>query len=266
MAGSDGVTGKFATPGLLQQLLTRLAPAKPAEYACFGFSGLDLNLSAETRSFVADSYPRNHTYTAQGDQLTPRPKLASRVARLTRRYPDGLSSFIDLSCSKGFFVFHAAMQPGCRRSLGIDLDDRCLDVCRELQQQFTARDRVNFARLTLQELAERIDEFGGPFQTALLVNTYQYLVFGSGVAPRVSSDHREIFRLLRRICSGRLVFHNRLRLNDLQDSVQGGATSGPPETIYEPGVIAEAASEFFKVHRLDCWSKRPVWLLDARAA
>jgi len=258
------VTSPQSTPGLLSQLWWRFMPARPEEFACAGFHDLDHRLSAEARSFVADSYPRNHTYTASGNQLVPRPKLANRVARLSRHYPPGFRSFIDLSCSKGFFVFHAALQHECQRALGIDLDQQCLDVCRSLQHEFDKRDRVRFEKLTLPELADRIDEFGGPFETALLVNTYQYLVFGSSVAPRVSHDHAEIFRVLRKICSGRLIFHNRLNLKDLQDSVQTGLTDECRQVVYEPDVIARAASEYFHVSRLDRWSKRPVWLLDAR--
>jgi len=261
----DDVTTLPATPGLLQQLWTRFLPARPDDFACAGFRDLGRTLSPEVRGFVADSYPRNHTFTASGEQLLPRPKLASRVARLSCHYPSGMRSFIDLSCSKGFFVFHAAAAfRGCERAMGIDLDEQCLDVCRKLQNQFDGRERTQFAKLTLPELAERIDEFGGSFQTAMLVNTYQYLVFGSSVAPRVSHDHREIFRMLRRICSGRLIFHNRLRLADLQDSVQEGLTPECLQAVYEPGAIASAASEYFRVSRLDRWSKRPVWLLDAK--
>lgn len=43
--------------------------------------------------------------------------------------------------------------------------------------------RARFERLHLHELVERIDEFGGPFQTVLLVNAYQHLIFGSERSP-----------------------------------------------------------------------------------
>lgn len=262
--GDDVTTTLPATPSLLEQIWARFLPARPDDYACAGFHDLDQSLSAEVRGFVADSYPRNHTFTASGERLVPRPKLANRVARLSRNYSTGFRSFIDLSCSKGFFVFHAAMHQGCERAMGIDLDEQCLDACRKLQKQFEGRERVQFEKLTIPELADRIDQFGGPFETAMLVNTYQYLVFGSSIAPRVSYDHREIFHLLRRICSGRLIFHNRLRLADLQDSVQEGLTPECRQAVYEPEAIASAASEYFHVSRLDRWSKRPVWLLDAK--
>src|SRR5262249_1649178 len=178
------------------------------------------DLSDDMRTFLSDSYPRNHTFAPVADRLVPHRKLAVRLAGLSRYYPSPLTSLLDLSCSKGFFVFHAAAQESCQRALGIDLSDECLAACRRLKTGFIRREHVRFERLTLPEMAARIDEFGGPFQTALLVNTYQYLFFGSTVAPAVGQDHCDIFRLLRSVCSGRLIFHNRLALADLQSDPQ----------------------------------------------
>lgn len=250
-------------PGLWQQIWWRFKPASPADFVCSGFNDLPQGLDPEVSTFVANSYPQNHTFTARGDRLTPSRKLAQRLDRLTRHYPSGWNSFVDLSCSKGYFVFHAAQQPGCRRALGVDVDECCLYSCRQLQERFEYRARTTFSEITLNELAGRINDFGGPFDVALLINTYQYLVFGSEVAPPVSPDHREIFRLLRAVCSGRLIFHNRLSFADLQRDPQNrGRFLG--NCVYEPQLIREAASEFFDVVALDRWSARPVWLLDAR--
>ena len=254
----------FPQPTLWTQLAWRLKPLDRQALACPGFDGLAANLPDDVQKFVRDSYPRNHTYTSLPDRLVPRQKLAVRVSGLTRYYPAPLTSLLDLSCSKGFFVFHAAAQAACERALGIDLSDECLDVCRLLKARFSRSSRVNFARLTLPELGDRIDDFGGPFQTVLLLNTYQYLFFGSTVAPAVGQDHREIFRLLRSVCSGRLVFHNRLSLADLQSDPQGRASRAGTGALYNPEAIHQAADEFFRVTVLRRWLGRPVWLLDAR--
>lgn len=254
----------FPRPSLWSQLAWRFTPLNRAAVVCPGFQELTANLPADVQAFVSDSYPRNHTFTPLVDRLVPKPKLAVRVAGLARHYPRPLTSLLDLSCSKGFFVFHAASQPLCERVLGIDLSEECLQVCRQLKSRFGGAERVNFARLTLPELAERIDEFGGPFQTVLLLNTYQYLFFGSTVAPAVGQNHREIFRLLRRVCSGRIVFHNRLRLADLQSDPQQRASQAGTGALYHPQAIREAAAELFQVTELRRWLGRPVWLLDAR--
>lgn len=258
------MTTTFPQPTLWTQLAWRLKRLDPQALACPGFDGLVTTLPDAVQKFVRDSYPRNHTYTSLADCLVPQQKLAVRVSGLSRYYPAPLTSLLDLSCSKGFFVFHAAAQPACERALGIDLSDECLDVCRLLNARFAHSSRVSFSKLTLPELAERIDDFGGPFQTVLLLNTYQYLFFGSTVAPAVGQDHREIFRLLRRVCSGRLVFHNRLSLDDLQSDPQERASRAGTGALYTPQAIREAAEEFFKVTALRRWLGRPVWLLDAK--
>ena len=254
----------FPRPNLWNQLAWRLATVDCDALACEGFDQVAASLPEKTHSFVRDSYPHNHTYTALDDRLIPGRKLAVRVAGLARYYPAPLTSLADLSCSKGFFVFHAAAQPTCERALGVDLDEECLAVCRQLRERFTGNRRVQLARLTLPELADRIDEFGGPFQTVLLINTYQYLFFGSTVAPAISQDHREIFRLLRDVCCGRLIFHNRVRFSDLQSNPQERAARAGTEALYHPAAIRAAAEELFRVTTLRKWLGRPVWLLDAK--
>jgi hypothetical protein len=249
---------------LWNQLAWRLAPVDCDAVACEGFDQVASRLPEKTHSFVRDSYPHNHTYTALDDRLVPGRKLAVRVAGLARYYPAPLTSLADLSCSKGYFVFHAASQPACERALGADLDDECLNVCRQLNERFARSEQVQFARLTLPELAESIGEFGGPFQTVLLINTYQYLFFGSTVAPPIAQDHRLIFRLLRGVCCGRLIFHNRLRLADLQSNPQERAARAGTGALYHPAAIREAAEEYFHVTTLRKWLGRPVWLLDAK--
>ena len=255
------MTAIFPQPTLWKQLAWRFRPVRREDQACGGFENLE-SLPAEIKKFVSDSYPRNHTYAADDERLLPNRKLAVRVAGLSRYYPAPLTSLLDLSCSKGFFVFHAAAQAGCERALGVDLSDECLDVCRQFAARTTRKSHINFARLALPELAERIDEFGGPFQTVLLLNTYQYLFFGSTVAPAVGQKHQEIFALLRKVCAGRLVFHNRVALADLQSDPHGRALRSGAAEQYNPRAIREAAEEFFRVTALRTWLGRPVWLLD----
>jgi hypothetical protein len=258
------LTALYPQPTLWKQLAWRFTPVKREGLACPGFDGVAGQISAEVRNFVSDSYPHNHTYVPVANRLVPNRKLAVRVAGLSRHYPVPLTSLLDLSCSKGFFVFHAAAQEHCERALGIDLSDECLDACRLLNAAFARREHVQFARLTLPELAERIGDFGGPFQTVLLINTYQYLFFGSTIAPPVGQDHGEIFRLLRAVCSGRLVFHNRVAFADLQSDPQERASRAGTGALYHPRAIREAAEAYFRVTELRRWLGRPVWLLDAK--
>jgi hypothetical protein len=258
------MSGELPQPSLWSQIAWQFTPVDPEAQACRGFDSSNARLPDEVHAFVTNSYPRNHTYTPQDDRLVPNRRLAVRVAGLARYYPRPLTSLLDLSCSKGFFVFYAAAIASCERAMGVDLNDQCLNACQQLRTRFNKAERVCFERLTLSELAASIGKFGGPFQTVLLINTYQYLFFGSALAPALSHDHREIFRLLRTVCSGRLVFHNRVSLDDVQSNPQERAVLAGTGRLYHSEAIRRAAAEFFQVTTLRRWLGRPVWLLDAR--
>lgn len=253
----DSVLGK------IRGLWERVTPIDCSEWACGGFHDLD-QLPVEIRDCVRDSYPSNHNFSAEGDQLVPGRKLASRVAHFRNHYGQPVRSLLDLSCSRGFFLFDAAREPTCERVLGVDLCDKTLDTCRLLTQHFDYPQRVALAKLTLAELSERIDEFGGAFETVLLVNTYQYLFFGSPISPALSHDHCEIFRLIRRVCSGRLIFHNRITFDRVQKHIVNASNGEKWRGIYTPAAIRAAASEFFHVTEKPVWGGHPLWLLDVK--
>lgn len=233
-----------------------------AALSCRDFQDLD-QLPQEVLASVCNSYPPNHNFSAVANQLIPSRKLATRVAHFRQFYPQRLRSLLDLSCSKGFFVFDAASQASCDRALGIDLCDQTLKTCHQLRQRFKHSERVGLEKLTIAQLADRIDEFGGPFETVLLVNTYQYIFFGSPIAPPLSRDHCEIFRQIRRVCSGRVIFHNRISFDRVQPKIRESAQGEDWERFYTPKAIRAAASEFFRVTETPVWGGHPVWLLDA---
>lgn len=249
--------------GTLQDIWKGMTPIDCAEWACSGFHDLE-QLPIEVQNSVRDAYPSNHNFTAAGDRLIPSRQLAHRVRHFRSHYADPLRSMLDLSCSRGFFLFDAAEEQTCERVLGLDLCDQTLDVCRELIKYYNRPERVSVAKLTLSELAARIDEFGGPFDTVLLVNTYQYLFFGSSISPALSHDHCEIFRLIRKVCQGRVIFHNRITFERVQKHVRDAADGARWQSIYTPQAIRASASEFFRVTETPVWGGHPMWLLDAK--
>ena len=225
----------------------------------------DPGLPVDVAGYLVDSYPQNHNYTVWQGQLVPRHKLKTRFTQLTEWYPDPLESLLDLSCSKGFFVLDSAGRGGCRRSLGIDIDARELDVCRTVGE-YLDLSTTDFEMLKLDELVDRIDEFGGPFQTVLLVNSYQYLYFGSSRSPECYQDHEAIFEMIRRVCSGRVIFSNRTQLHQLQRSCRQAAESIGHEELYCESRILDAASRFFHVTQQGQLGKWPLWTLDVPGA
>ena len=221
-------------------------------------------IGAEIATYLADSYPHNHNVEVVGDTLVAKRKLAKRYKRITRLYPEPVSSLLDVSCSKGFFVAGAAVRPSCERALGIDIDDNDLRAC-EAIKAFLSADRARFIKLQLHELAERIGEFGGPFQTSLVINSYQYFYFGSSRSSDCYLDHREIFRMLRQVCDGRVVFSNRMELSHVQRYCKEVAQRhGHDERRYSMETAMTAAAEFFEVSRRGKLGNLPIWTLDAR--
>lgn len=225
----------------------------------------DSGLPVDVAGHIVDSYPQNHNYIVRQGKLVPRHKLKVRFGELSEAYPDPLKSLLDLSCSKGFFVIDAASRSDCQRALGIDIDSQELEVCRSVGT-FLGCSTSRFERLRLHELAERIDEFGGPFQTALLVNSYQYLYFGSSRSSECYHDHETIFGLMRQVCDGRVLFSNRTELNQLQRSCQSEAEKINHSDLYTEERILDAASRFFHVTEFGCIGKWPFWLLDVPGA
>lgn len=219
-------------------------------------------LSDEYSNYAENAYPSNHTYQLRNNALVPKRDLAKRHHVIKKLYPTPLTSLLDVSSSKGFFVFDAARESSCTRALGIDVNDYDI-VFSNAVKQCTNAERASFARLTLRELADRIDAFGGPFQTVLLINSYQYFYFGSDTSPDSYHNHTEIFQHLSRVCSHRIIFNNRVNLEDCQNRQQ--VQNNPDKAAhYSRLEIFAAASLYFNVKEHGKIGKYPLWTLDVK--
>ncbi len=220
-------------------------------------------ISAEIQSYLGNSYPNNHDYRVVNGKLVPRFKLCMRLRKLQPLYPKALTSLLDLSCCKGFFVLKAALEPRCERVLGIDIHQPDLDACQAVRAHL-GLEHAQFQNLQLHELSEQIDQFGGPFQTTLLVNMYQYLFFGSDRSPDCYLSHDEILKQVRRVCSGRVIFNNRLEFDRLQDHCRAVAQQRGLEGEYTTERFLAAASKYFHVSQHGSVGRYPIFALDAR--
>ncbi len=220
-------------------------------------------LSADVAALIGDSYPRNHNYRIKAGRLAPSCRLAVRFKRTAALYPQPLTSLLDLSASKGYFVLEAAQRPDCERALGIDAVQDTLAAASAVRDHL-GLDNARFACLRLDALARKIGEFGGPFQTVLLINTYQYLYFGSDQSPWHFTTHREIFSAMRQVCTGRVIFHNRLELADCQTAVRKQAALSGRGATFSPAAIRAAAEEFFTIEVRGRLGRRPFWLMTPR--
>ncbi len=221
-----------------------------------------LALSEEYKNYAENAYPSNHTYQIRKGLLVPKRELAKRHNQIRKLYPKPLTSLLDTSSSKGFFVFDAAKEPTCTRALGIDIRDYDIDFSNTMKQHTNVQ-RAQFARISLHELAARIDEFGGPFQTILMINSYQYFYFGSDICPESYATHEEIFRHLRTLCSGRVIFNNRVNVEDCQNSQQVQDAPQKAEH-YSRLEIYAAASKYFTISEHGKIGKYPLWAMDVK--
>lgn len=222
-----------------------------------------LEMSDEYRNYISYEYPQNHTYTIVNNQFKPKYKLFKRYKKLRKLYPDKFTSFLDVGCSKGFFVFSANESKYCLRSLGIDVNQYALNVCRWIQQKLKIHANVRFEKLRIHELSERINEFGGPFQVVLVVNLYQYLYFGSDFYRDNYMDHDNIFNHLHKICSERIIFNNRVNLEDCQN-VNCIDYNDIRSQNYTEEKMLEAAAKYFVIKKHGNIGKCPLYTMEKK--
>lgn len=213
-------------------------------------------------SYVNRSYPNNLNFSIRRRQLVPHRQLARRSAVLTSHYPRPLTSLLDLSSSKGYFVLDAARRPECSRALGIDVFKHDISVSRTLADHLQIPN-ARFEALKLHELAATIGSYGGRFDAALLVNTYQYLFFGSDRSEDCYESHERIFELIRQTCGGLLIFNNRTEVKDCQNR-DAVARAGERAKEYTSEKILAAAEKFFKPVVQDVLGRYPFWVLQAK--
>ena len=217
-------------------------------------------LTPETRRYLANSYPHNHNYRIFGNRLWPGWQLYLRSRRITALYPRNLESLVDLAVSKGYFAVNAAIRSGKPRVLGIDVNREELAAAASIAGHL-GLSNIRLEALRLHELAANIADYGGSFQTALLINVYQYLYFGSGMMRDYYDSHTEIFRALRTVCHDSLIFSNCVDFDRLPTGVQRTARAQDRHRSYSTDKIRNAAEEFFRVEEHGTLGRRPLWRL-----
>lgn len=220
-------------------------------------------LDAKVRAYLADSYPRNHNYRIVGGRLVPSWRLFKRYRRIRALYPRPLTSLLDLSSNKGYFCLHAKARLGCERVVGVDVSEQDVLVS-QAARACLGQLEVRLEQLSPSELANSIDEYGGPFQTALLINVYHYLFFGSRSDPRHFESHTAIFKALRTVCADTLVFSNCTQLEQLPKHLQAMAHEQGRAAEYTEEHIRAAAEPFFEIEAHGKLGKRPLWKLIAK--
>lgn len=229
--------------------------------ACHNRAPMTKPLDRAQRKHLAHSYPHNHDYRIIGSRMVPSWKLWRREGRLRALYPRAPRSLVDLASCKGWFVLQAA-RAGCPRALGLDVYRPDLDASRAAASHLTID--ATFEERRLDDLVTDVESGAPPFEVALLVNAYQYFYFGSDRDERAVLDHRVLFKRMRRVCEGRLIFSNRIDLERLPDGVQERAARLDAADGYHAQAVRDAAEEFFRVEEHPPLGRIPLWVLHAR--
>ncbi|HVY54040.1 MAG TPA: hypothetical protein VHA13_05925 [Gammaproteobacteria bacterium] len=217
----------------------------------------------EYLNYLKTADPQIQNYQIKKNRLIPKRELSKRYRRIRELFPDPMNSFLDVSSSKGFFVFSASEFPECTRSLGIESYQYDIEVCRWLKD-YLHNDVVQFEFMRLDELAERIEEFGGPFQTVLVANVYQHFYFGSSRYTGGYLSHDDIFKNLRKLCSERIIFNNQVNLEDCQNTNLDKNSSNNVD--YSAEKLLEAASKYFHIVPHGSIGGHPLWTMDVKEA
>jgi len=206
-----------------------------------------------------EGYPSNHVYCIERGRFCPQRQLAERLKYWEKQYLQPMESMLDIGCCKGGFLFHTALRCPQARLMGIDLANNFIEVCREVADYLNQR-QICFRHLSLEELYEQIECFGGAFQNVLLINTYHYLYYGSRREGLAYKDHERIFAMLAGITRDQLLFSSPLEPEDCPSSIAKQAT----RTEYSAKLILAAASQYFDLSCLGKSGHRPVYRMQKR--
>lgn len=205
-------------------------------------------------------YPNNHNYRVYKKKLFPSFKLYQRLRLVTSFYPKELESFLDVGSCRGFYVMEAAQRPHCQISVGIDIHNPFISAANKVKEYLDINN-VNFHFATLDEVANRPEAYGGPFQTVLLIGTYHYLFWGSSLCPVAYRSHQEILFRLSQICTHRLIFSARLEVDRLPRDFKEKIQTVGNDIKYSTDDFLKSAEEFFEVHKVGYLGTYPLFVM-----
>ena len=197
---------------------------------------------------LMSGYPHNHEYRIVGKRLAPSFKLYERLRLVEKAYPKPLKSFLDIGCCRGFYVLDSATRSGCPRAVGIDVCKPFVATARNAAQYLGA-DSASFYDASLEQVSTDPTKYGGPFQTVLLIGTYHYLYWGSGLCSTAYYSHDEILRQLASVCTDRLIFSARITKSRLRRLPEGfkERLDETKSSVYTPDAFLRSAEKYFRV-------------------
>jgi len=210
---------------------------------------------------------KNHDYIVSRKKLIPHFKLYERLRPVTSLYPKPLKSFIDIGCYRGFYALDAASRPGCNISVGIDVYEPFIHAS-NIVRDYLGQKNSSFYMASINMVSTHPEAYGGPFQTVLIIGLYHYLFWGSRLCSDAYGSHYEIFQMLSRICTERLIISGRLEIDQLPriEKEKAKAKASGKFAQYNTDYFLRVAREFFEVHQVGSLGKYPLFVMEKKNA
>jgi hypothetical protein len=227
----------------------------PAEF------GISPDAQEKDINHLLVGYPHNHKYALHKKKMLPSFQLYERHKLVASALPEKLVSFLDIGCCKGYYALNAALHPHCRVSAGIDIHEPFVSVSQKVREYLGLKNAF-FYLSDLEKVSGDPKAHGGPFQTILLIGTYQYLFWGSGIDSNAYYSHRDILARLAGICTDRLILSARLETGTLPSGIREKARILRNKVPYTTENFLQAAREFFRISIAGYMGKYPLFVLS----
>ena len=250
--------------GPLRQMGRRIGDA--CSYACMR-AGRTFAAGAAPEAATGDAsnaalltgWPRNHVYSVQKGRLVPVFALWNRWREVRRHCGTGPESLLDIGCCRGYYVLDAALRPGCRRAVGVDVAEPFIRAADFAKQRLGLDDaRAQFHVASLEDVAARPSFYGAPFETVLFLGTYHYVYWGSERDAGGVENHATILKRLASVCSGHVLFSGRLEVEHLPPRVRERVERSPGRQAYCTRFFKEEAGRWFDVRTVGRLGKYPL--------
>jgi len=228
------------------------------------FRGKQSETEAEkAANSLLSGYPSNHIYRIYQNKILPKFQLYERARKVLPLWPEKLESLLDIGCCKGYYVTKAAQRPECKRAVGVDVYEPFIEASEQVSKSLEL-DNTQFYLDTIDNLAERPESFGGPFQSVLLIGTYHYLFWGSVSSPHCFKSHDEILSRLAALTTEQVIISARFELDRLPENVKPKAVGAKEAADYSTESFIRHAEKFFTVKHNGYLGTYPLFVLTKK--
>lgn len=226
------------------------------------------NIGVSRKTFDKNSlkfygYPSNHNFSIGNNKMIPEWSLFERWELIKQCYPALVTSYLDVSSCRGFYVLDACSREEMEYAYGIDVVESFIDESNAVKN-ILHEDKAYFEISTLEEIRNKIGIDFKPFQITLCTGSYHYFYWGSGQNLTAYMDHDKILGMLADITEQRLIFSGRLDLENLVGHPKRIASTHPQRELYNTEEFINCANKYFNVSHEGYLGKSQLFVMDKK--